>query len=48
LKTYSASADGLVSIGTDYDGNGNVIKTEETYASGSRVHLRRPNATPTQ
>jgi YD repeat-containing protein len=44
LKAYSASADGLVSIGTGYDGNGNVIETQETYASGTRTHIRRPDA----
>ncbi|WP_171092235.1 RHS repeat-associated core domain-containing protein [Usitatibacter rugosus] len=40
LKAYSASADGLQSIGTGYDGNGNVLSTTETYVSGTRAHTR--------
>ena len=41
LKSYSASADGLASIATGYDGNGSVTSTTETYAGGiTRAHAR--------
>jgi RHS repeat-associated protein len=42
-KTYESSVDGLASIETKYDGNGNVTETKETYTGAgalTRVHTR--------
>ncbi len=44
MKSYSASADGLQSIATAYDGNGNVTGTTETYAGPTRAHIRSYDA----
>ncbi len=39
-KSYSASTDALQRIATQYDGNGNVTETKETYGTGGSATMR--------